>query len=293
MKATSNEASNSEPCNDCGHPVPLAWQTCPHCARPQLFPNVRLANQQQEREKLKKRYQDAITDAAERCCTEKLTAFEAACSSSKAVFRCELFRLQAEIASGTDLYKPFRDIERLRLRYEKPAGHDWPKLRIQAERELLGNDQHLGNVHYACLSLNGEGIVSYGNVTVMLSDRMIAHRASCIEGNSALLFAKNGDLSTILRSTWADRGKLCTAKIATLIYSGTAEEDFPRLVVQNGASSGQDDFVEVIIFDTMTASTFEKVTITQQAIDESSRHSGYWDAVKEVLQHHSVAVAEV
>ena len=290
MKATSNEASNSEPCNDCGHPVPLAWQTCPHCARPQLFPNVRLANQQQEREKLKKRYQDAITDAAERCCTEKLTAFEAACSSSKAVFRCELFRLQAEIASGTDLYKPFRDIERLRLRYEKPAGHDWPKLRIQAERELLGNDQHLGNVHYACLSLNGEGIISYGNVTVVLSEAMIAHRASCIEGNSASLFEKQGGLSKILRSTWTDRGKLCTAKVAAVIRSATAEEDFPGLVIHNGANSSEDDFVEVIIFDTMTALTFENVTISQHVIDESIRHVGYWEAVKEVLLHHNVAI---
>ena len=288
-----DSVTNSEACSDCGHPVPLAWQTCPHCARPQLFPNVRLANRQSERDKLEQRYQDALADAKTRGCSDQLDAFEAECSTSKAVFRCELLRLQAEIASGTNLYKPFRDIERLRLRYQKPAGLDWPKLRIQAERELLGNDQHLGNVHYACLSLNGEGLISYGNVTVLLSEPMIAHRASCIEGNSALLFAKQGDLSKILTSTWTSRGKLCTAKVAAVVHSATAEEDFPELVAHNGADSGEDDFVEVIIFDTMTALTFERVTITQLVINESIRHVGYWDAVKEVLLHHDVAIVEV
>ena len=287
-----DSVTNSEACSDCGHPVPLAWQTCPHCARPQLFPNVRLANHKVERDKLEQRYQDAQVDAKGRGCSDQVAAFEAECSTSKAVFRCELLRLHAEIASGTDLYKPFRDIERLRLRYERPAGFDWPKLRIQAERELLGKDEHLGNVHYACLSLNGEGIISYGDVTVALSEPMIAHRASCIEGNSAHLFAKHGSLARILRSNWEMRAKLCVAKVSSNISPDAKSDDFPGLVVKNGVLSNDDDFVEVIIFDTMTAATFEAVTIERSFLSQSNRNSVYWEAVNEKLAKHGVRATE-
>jgi len=273
--------------------MPLAWKTCPHCARPQLFPNVRLASQQVERNKLEQRYQAAIADAQTRGCSSQLADFETACQSSRAVFRCELLRLQAEIASGTDLYKPFHDIERLRLRYEKATDYDWPALRIHAERELLGKDEHLGHVHYASLSLNGESLSSYGNVTVTLSEEMIAHRASCVEGNSAQLFASRGNLSGVLRSTWPDRGKLCVAKLGAAIDPAIKSDDFSGLVVKSGSTSSDDDFVEVIVFDSMTAFTFEAVTIEKKVVHESIRHPGYWDAVKEVLLSHNVDVVEV
>lgn len=289
----TNKISNSEPCSDCGNPVPLDWKTCPHCARPQLFPNVRLANQATERAKLEQRYHAAIADAQTRGCSSQLAEFETVCKSSNAVFRCELLRLHAEIASGTDLYKPFHDIERLRLRYEKAANYDWPALRIQAERELLGKDEHLGHVHYASLSLNGESLSSYGNVTVQLSEKMIAHRASCVEGNSAQLFSTRGNLSDVLRSTWPDRGKLCVAKVGAAIHSAMKSEDFPGLIVKNSSTSSDGDFVEVIVFDSMTAFTFEAVRIEMDVVHESIRHLGYWDAVKEVLHSHNVDVVEV
>ncbi len=289
----TNKISNFEPCNDCGNLVPLDWKTCPHCARPQLFPNVRLASHVTEREILKQRYQAAAADAQTRGCSAQLVEFETACQSSSAVFRCELLRLQAEIASGTDVYKLFRDIERLRLRYEKSTDRDWPALRTKAERDLLGNDEHLGNVHYASISLNGEGVKSYGDTTVKLRENMIAHRSTCVEGNSADLFAKHGNLVKILRSTWDERGKLCVAKAASNVNATSKTDDFPNLILQNRPPSNDDDFVEVIIFGTMTAGTFDSVTIQSAFVGQSSRNAAYWDAVKEKLVTYNVRAIEI
>ena len=283
---------NAEPCADCGNLVPLDWEACPHCARPGLFPNVRLANQTVERSKLDARYQAALSDAQSRGCSAQLADFETACKGSSAVFRCELLRLQAEIASGTEIYKPFRDVERLRLRYEKATDPDWPALRIKAERDLLGNDKHLGNVHYANVSINGEGITSYGDVTVTLSERMISHRASCIEGNSADLFAKHGNLAKILRSTWEERSRLCVVKAATNVNTGTKSDDFPGLILKNKTKKSKDDFVEVMVFGSMTAATFEAVTIDRAVIARSNRDAVYWEAIKEKLAKYNVQVVE-
>ena len=251
---------------------------------------MRLANQAGERSKLDARYQAAQSDAQTRRCSAQLADFEKACAGSSAVFRCELLRLHAEIASGTEIYKPFRDIERLRLRYERSTDRDWPALRIKAERDLLGNDKHLGNVHYASVSINGDGITSYGDVTVTLSERMISHRASCIEGNSADLFAKHGNLAKILRSTWEERAKLCVAKAATNVNTGTNTDDFPGLILKN--KKGKDDFVEVMVFGSMTAATFETVTIDRAVMARSKRDLVYWEAVKEKLAKYNVQAVE-
>ena len=218
--------------------------------------------------------------------------FETACKGSSAVFRCELLRLHNEITSEGEIYRPYRDLERQRLRYERSTDRNWPALRIQAERELLGNDDHLGNVHYASVSINGEGITSYGDVTVTLSERMISHRASCIEGNSAELFAKHGNLAKILRSTWEDRSRLCVAKVATNVNTGTKTDDFPGLILKNKTKKSKDDFVEVIVFGSMTAATFEAVTTDKAVMARSNRDSVYWEAVKEKLAKYNVQAVE-
>jgi hypothetical protein len=182
---------NSTTCDFCGCGLPLDRTQCPHCARPQLFPNVRLAEREDERRKLLDRYQEAQTDCQRRGCKNNLTEFERACDASLAAFNCSTLKLFRAIASGTDLFETYHDLERRRICLERPAEHDWRKLRPQAEIELLGSDQHMDKLHYAALSLDGGGLDSYGDCTVTLREEMISHRASCFEGNSALIYEKN------------------------------------------------------------------------------------------------------
>jgi hypothetical protein len=199
----------------------------------------------------------------------------------------KLFR---EIASGTDLFETYHDLERLRIRSERPAGHNWQKLRPQAEIELLGSDQHQDKLHYAALSLDGVGLDSYGDCTVTLCEEMICHRATCFEGNSALIYDEKHDFSGCLRCAWSERARLCAAKIASSLDGSMSSRDFPGMLLSKGGIQEDDEFVEVHVFGTMTAQTFQSVAVD---FSEFSREQkALWKAVKEKLAKNGVAALE-
>lgn len=85
------------------------------------------------------RYEQAKEDCRRLGRQKVLTEFERACDASVAVFNCRMPKLFREIASGTDLFETYHDLERLRIRSDRPVGPDWQKLRPQAEIELLGS----------------------------------------------------------------------------------------------------------------------------------------------------------
>jgi len=287
---STTPADNTATCAFCNRRFPLDRTQCPHCARPQLFPNVRLAEKVGERQKLRDRYQKAQDDCRKRGCEKSLGEFEKACRTSVAVFNCPTQKLFREIANGTDLFEPYHDLERLRLRSERPAGHDWQKLRPQAEVELLGSHQHLDKLHYAALSLDGAGLDSYGGCTVVLRDEMISHRASCFEGNSALIYEKMRDFTGILRSTWDERQTLCAAKVAEKLDKSVPVGNFPGMLLTAGISQDDDDFVEVHVFGTITAETFQSVSV--DAASHLRQEKILWKAVKEKLNKRGVVTID-
>ena len=175
-------------------------------------------------------------------------------------------------------------------RTERPIDHDWQKLRPQAEIELLGNHQHLDKLHYAALSLNGDGLDSYGNCTVTLREEMIAHRASCFEGNSALIYEEKHNFSDYMRSSWADRAKLCSAKNAGKLGESVSSDDFPGMLLSKGAIQDDDEFVEVHVFGTMTAQTFQSIAIDFSKLSHTQKT--LWKALREKLDKNGVSVLE-
>jgi hypothetical protein len=206
------------------------------------------------------------------------------------VFNCPLLRLHRAIASGTDVIETYHDLERLRIRTERPKGHDWQKLRPQAEIELLGSAQHLDKLHYAVLTLDGIGAVSYGDCTVQLRDEMIRHRASCFEVNSGLIFAKRRSFSGCLRSLWDERSRLCVAKHARDLDKSTHPENFASVLLSQGTTKEQDEFIEVHVFGPMTAHTFQSVSIRQSGLSRIEKT--LWKAVKEKLAKAGVTPLE-
>ncbi len=193
-------------------------------------------------------------------CEDIAERFLDACKQSSAVFSCPVLKLHREIASGTDLFETYYDLERLKLRSEIPAGFDWAKLRPQAEIELLGTHKNIDQIHYACLSLDGKDL-GYGDCLVKLSESMIAHRSSCFEGNTAVIYAILGHFDNILRSDWQNRHSICFATFGNKLDSRSTEADFQSILVDRGESSEDDSFIEVHVFGPMTARTFETVQI--------------------------------
>ncbi len=284
-------APRTRRCDDCGNDMPMARTHCPHCGRPQYFPNVDLAKAPDEKAKLQARYGATLTDAEQRGCIDNVTGFVSTCAGAAAVFACPLTRLHREVASETEIFETYYDLERLRLRTSRPDSLDWARLRPQAEIELLGSHDHLDKIHYACLSIDGSGLSSYGDCTVRLSEPMIAHRASCFQGNTAVLYHGQQDFSTLLRCEWTDRALICGAAFGNQIDCSTRENSYPEILVKPGATPEQDQFIEVHVFGPMTARTFDSVLV--DTTSHSPRQALLLEAIREKLAAVRVEVITV
>jgi hypothetical protein len=227
------------------------------------------------------RYEAAIRDGERRGCSDNVSKFRDACGESIAVFACTLQKLHRETTTGTQLFETFHDLERLRLRASSSQKFDWSKLRPQAEIELFGCHEHLDKIHYACLSLDGNGLSSYGDCVVCLSDGMVAHRASCFEGNTAVIYAQQRSFSNSMRSTWGNRHIMCMAAMANDVQVGTCEVEFPEILLKVGSEPQYDRFIEVHVFGPMTAKTFSSIRI--DATKHHARDTALRDAVIETL----------
>ena len=280
--ATPTSMSPVQKCAECGFDFPLARPDCPHCARPSLFPNVKLAQQTQETDKLEKRYKAALADAASRGCSSIADEFDTECKSSSAICRYPVERLHRHIASGTDLFAGYYELEQLRLRMSAPSGFDWERLRPQAEIELLGNSAHINEnqIHYACLSIDGEGLNTYGDCILQLSEPMIAHRASCFDGNTAVIFAIEHTFEGRLRSDWPNRHRICVATMAGQLNSSIGPSDLPGILAapDPGGDAANDSFIEVHIFGSLTTMAFELVTFV------TAGHNKHKNVYREVVE---------
>lgn len=254
-------------CPDCKNKMPISRVSCPHCGRPQFFPNVDLASSSEETEKLRNRFETAMQDCRDRNVEEIAKQFFASCESTVAVFACTLLKLHREIASLTEVFETYYDLEQLKLNAASPSEGDlnWAKLRPQAEIELLGDHINIDKLHYACLSLNGEGLESYGDCLVELDTKMIAHRASCFEGNTAVIYNRFHSFSEFVRSTWADRARLCLAVCGERINQSCTVAEFPAILNVIRDNPISDDFIEVHVIGPMTSRSFRAVRVNVSA----------------------------
>jgi hypothetical protein len=123
---------------------------------------------------------------------------------------------------------------------------------------------------------------------------MIAHRASVIEENSVLFMehhnvkvSRNPGVPKGYRAPWTARDKVCTAKLAARIDSTTTRNQYSNLLLKQGATSADDEFVEVHIWGPMTVLSIEKVTIT----DSKGASETILKALTSQLLKHGVTVA--
>jgi hypothetical protein len=241
-------------------------ERCPHCAQPGLFANVRAADNAEERSALSRRYKEATTDAAKRGVKRVLKNFEKAVTKSQAVIARSLSELQRLATSDNELYATYHQLVEAGLR--PPAGETWGILRVLTDDTLFpGYKQH---IRFAALSLNHIGLRNYGECSLVLRDNMIAHRASVFEENSVVWMARQriglSDVDKLpkgYRAVWSERAKLAVAKLAGKIEPSTPQNSHSSLLLQQGATPADDQFIEVHIWGPMTVRTFEHVTIKQ------------------------------
>lgn len=252
-------------CDRCRFDIPLDRTNCPHCGGSTICPNVRLASDPEEKTALDRRYQDSLHLSSNRA--DIVQQFEVAAATSRAVMGATIKKLEPLATGFYEVYATYYDLIDLRfLRPPDDGQPDWSKRRPQAEIELLGSPKHINQLHYAALSLDGQSLPTYGECTVWLRNEMIAHRTTVFEGNSALFFHRKVlDFPHGWRATWAERAKLCVAKLANRVTSSTQSHDFPEILLKPGASGLDDDFIEVHVFGEMTIRTFERIRLPKSA----------------------------
>src|SRR6266571_2723029 len=257
--------ANFATCDHCRNDIPPSADKCPHCGLPGLFPNVRAAADPSEIAALERRYRSAKQDTLARCAGKSLDDFEVAVANSMAILARSDNELQRLATSDNELYATYYQLLAAGVRL--PAGDKWDTLRVVADSALFpGYKEH---IRFAALSLDGMGLFNYGNCLILLRDDLIAHRASVFEENSVLFMKHHGlkmseaaKLPRGYRATWKDRAKVCLAKTHKRIDSATDASKYSALLLQQGATSEDDEFVEVHIYGSITIRTIERVILS-------------------------------
>ena len=253
-------------CNLCDNPLARSASVCPHCGRPGLYPNVEDAEDPDERAALDRRYQAALTESATRGADQALKDFEAATANSRAVLARSPSELLRMANSDHELYATYYKLIRAGVRL--PTGGEWDFRRKVADAALFPGFEE--QITFAALSLEGTGLSHYGSCSIVLRNDLIAHRTSVFEENSVVfteryrVAMKKGKVPNGYRAPWANRGKLCVAKLDQSIDAATRPDEYSRLLMREGATSEEDQFVEAHIFGPWTARTIEQVSVSKR-----------------------------
>jgi hypothetical protein len=168
--------------------------------------------------------------------------------------------------SDRDLFATYYQLRRAGLRL--PTGDEWDYRRNVADEALFPDFKE--HITFAALSLDGTGLSNYGSCSIVLRNDMIAHRASVFEENSVKfterhrVAMKKGKVPNGYRAPWANREKLCAAKLHQSIDAATRPDEYSRLLMREGATSEEDQFVEAHIFGPWTARTIEQVSVSKR-----------------------------
>ncbi len=252
-------------CPTCNNEIPLVAERCLHCAMPGLFPNVRAAAEPNERDALDRRVKKAIQDATSRGCEHVLNDLATALAGSQAVIARPLNEIQRLASSDKQGYATYYQLTDAEVRL--PDGDEWNSLRRITDEALFPG--YKDKIRFAALTLDGVGLSNYGDCSITLREHMIRHRTSVFEENTALFMKRHKvsipDVAARIqgyRATWDDRVKVCIAKLAPKLTPALQATDHPRILLNQGATSDDDEFVEAHIFGSITARTIERVVVT-------------------------------
>jgi hypothetical protein len=284
--------SFSVPCPKCTNEIPQPADCCPHCGdRPNLFWNVIRADDGSERAALEKRYDAAKADAATRGADLNLKDFETALAGSVAVIARPDTVIHRLVNNTRQLYGSYyQEIEaELRL----PDDDEWSTVRELADSLLFtGFRQH---IRFAALSLDGKGPSHFGPCSFALRETMIADRTSVLEENSVtfmerhnIKLSRSAEVPKGYRAPWASRARVCVAKLAAHIDSTTDTNEYSGLLLKQGSSAEDNEFVEVHIYGPITILTIARVTVT---IPKKSQKATVVRALKSKLAKYGVSVS--
>lgn len=247
-------------CPKCGSAVPSMSRVCVACQFDVGFPNVRAASAREEEEALKARVDKGLVSARARKCEEVLNKFGDAVLQSQAVIARSLELVLTLVSSDSGMYVSFQQQVEAGIRL--PEDNEWDAARGAANQILFPN--YARHIAFAALSLDGGGLTHYGAYAIVLREGMIEGRATVFEENSLrfvqrLRIVPGTPVPRGYRAVWSARGRLAVAKLHHRLDVDTNPDDFPSILLREGGSGADEDFVEVHIYGPIHRRAIERV----------------------------------
>jgi hypothetical protein len=178
--------------------------------------------------------------------------------------------------------------QRVESHERQPAG-----AQNHADRGIVGErlfPMYARYVHYAVLSPNGRGLLTYGPVAVTwdVTPVYLGRRASLLDENSYSFFDRHAlghrekSIPVGHRATWEDRAKLVAAKLAARLTPATGEAILPSMLLQGGATRDQDEFVEIAIYADDGLDTQDVSMVTLQRAARTPEEQYRCELVREI-----------
>jgi len=237
-------------------------ERCPVCSYDAGSPNRREVDTPEERSALASRYNESMQAAEKRGARGRVEAFEAEVRDrSKAVINLWPSLLADFLNDGRPLYSNYT--LQLRAEIRRPATPKHDRERWGTEGLLFGAFAH--EIRYGALSLNANGLISYGSCSVTIADLTTSARATVLEENSYTFVRRHvllpgNDIPEGHRALWGDRHKLAVAKLADRIHRGTADTLFPRILLYSDGDRARDEFMEVHFYGLFDRQSVEVVS---------------------------------
>ncbi len=253
-------------CTHCSFENDITAKACSSCGSdiPGTI-NVRRASVPAEVEALELRYNEAkaslLTAGLE---NEGDYLADTVKSIGKAVINTQFNFLWEWLVRNTFSYQSYRRQLINGARIKAAFEHDVN--RTFADTALFGSEI---DIIYAALSINESGVMSYGDITVLLKTPSIEKRTSALERNSFPFIDDVMKKGWVFRKPlpagymciWATNHKLAVAKLHTFLKKALNLDDLSGLILRSTGDRATDEFIELYIYGKIAASVIEKIRI--------------------------------
>ena len=281
-------ALSVDTCPHCTAEVPSHVRDCVRCGEAVGFPNVRAAAGSAEVAALDRRVKTAFSSAEAAGYDAVLDDFgQAVATASVAVIARPLMTLQRIVDNSNLLLMTF--YKELEAGGRTAENNDADKGRTQIDS--LVNPLYYTELHFAALSLNGEGVRHYGDFQLTLASSYISSRATVFEENPFKFGQRHrivvgGRCPLGYRASWENRGKLAQAKLFPQLTKASKPDDYPGVLINQGGTRGDEDFIEVHIFGTIGVGTIERIV----AYEPKGHERHIWRGLQRKLKSAGIVV---
>lgn len=239
---------------------------CRECGGSLGFVNVNLLSDPYFQNGLDERY-NAVTAKSVAAETQRFEAIVV--SEGKAIINMPSELLYLLVNENEDYLSYQRGVEQGKL-LKKAFLND--RIRCMVESAFYGFDGR--NIVYAALALDGNGVSSYGDASVVLRTKNIEKRATVFEKDTLVLFDELTEQGWKVKEiipaghcgTWYERAKIAAIKHGTQIESSHQTADFAALILKSNGERTNDEFIELHIFNRVNPANFEKVTFQKMPV---------------------------